>query len=84
MPFTSHVMTTFVPLETTPENWYVDTTFTETVAGVIVTLMPVVASVHEEDDVEVDEVEVVVVHVTAGVAAEPQEVRAIGAASKTR
>jgi len=46
--------------------------------------MPVVASVHEEVAVDVEEVDVVVVQVTAGVAAEPQEVRPITATSKTR
>jgi hypothetical protein len=39
-------------------------------------LMPVVASVHDEADVAVEEVEVVVVHVmAAGAAAEPHDVR---------
>jgi hypothetical protein len=71
MPFTCQVRTVFVPLETNAENWKVDTTGTDTVAGEIVTLIPVVASVHEEFDVAVDEVEVVVVQVTAGVAAVP-------------
>jgi len=66
-------------------NCWVVTTFTETVAGAIVTLMFVTGSVHVDVEVVVEAVEAVVVHVTAVlVAAEPQEVRPKRAASKTK
>jgi len=57
-------------------NCWVVTTFTETVAGEIVTLMFVTGSVHVDVEVVVEEVEVLVVHVTAVlVGVEPHEAR---------
>src|ERR1700682_375342 len=55
----------FVPPEMPFWNGVDVATVTETVVGEIAMLMPVVGSVHEEDDVVVDVVEVVVVHVMA-------------------
>jgi len=84
MPFTCQVMILSPPF-VCAENWYVDTTLTEAVAGAMVTVMPVVESVHEEFDVDVDDVEVVVAQVTVGPAAdEPHDVRLITAVSKTK
>lgn len=76
MLFTCQMVTTFVPPVMESMNCWVVTTFTETVAGEIVTLIFVTGSVHVDVEVVVEVVEVVVVHVTAVlVAVEPQEVR---------
>jgi hypothetical protein len=70
------MVTEFVPPWTASWNCWVVTTFTETVEGEIVTLMFVTGSVHVEVEVVVEEVEVLVVHVTAVlVAVEPHEAR---------
>jgi hypothetical protein len=55
----------FVPPETATRNCVLVATFTEVVAGEIVTVIPVTGSVHEEEEVVVEVVEVVVVHTTA-------------------
>jgi hypothetical protein len=76
MPFTCQMGTEFVPPWMESRNCCLVTTFTETVAGEIVTLILVNGSVHvdTEDVVELDEA--VVVQVTAVLAgAAPQEVR---------
>ena len=65
MVFTCQMVTLFVPPWIKSWNCCVVTTFTETVAGEIVTLMFVTGSVHVETDVVVEEVEVLVVQVTA-------------------
>ena len=69
LPFTFHVTTMFVPPETATWNWVDVTIFTETVAGAIVTLMPVTGSKHEAEVVDVVVVADVVVHTTAVLAA---------------
>jgi hypothetical protein len=67
------------------KNCWVVTTFTETVAGEIVTLIFVMGSVHVDIEVVLEEVEVVVVQVTAVlVAAFLQEARPEMAMSNTR
>jgi hypothetical protein len=65
MLFTFQILMELVPPETNAENWVVVTIFTETVAGDIVTEIPVTGSVHVEEDDELEVVEVVVVQVTA-------------------
>ena len=65
MLFTCQMVTEFVPPWTASKNCWVVTTFTDTVAGAIVTLIPVTGSVHVDVEVVVEAVEVVVVHVTA-------------------
>ena len=76
MVFTCQMVTEFVPPWMESWNCWVVTTFTETVAGEIVTLMFVTGSVQVDVVVVVEEVEVVVVHVTAVlVAVEPHEAR---------
>jgi hypothetical protein len=64
MPFTCQRVTEFVPPCTKSWNCWVVTTFTETVAGEIVTLMFVAESVHVDVEVFEELVDVVVVHVT--------------------
>ena len=65
MPFTCQMVTEFVPPEIESKNCCVVTTFTDTVAGAIVTLIFVAGSVQVDIDVVVEVVEVVVVQVTA-------------------
>ena len=57
--------TLFVPPWMDTKNCWVVTTFTETVAGEIVTLIFVTGSVHVDVEVVVEVVEVAVEHVTA-------------------
>jgi len=79
------MVTEFVPPCTASWNCWVVTTFTETVAGEIVTLIFVAGSVHVDVVVAVEVVEVVEVHVTAVLGAlEPQEARPKRAVSKTK
>jgi hypothetical protein len=59
------MVTLFVPPWTASRNCWVVTTFTETVAGEIVTLIFVTGSVHVDVEVVVEPVGVVVVHDTA-------------------
>ena len=65
VPFTCQIVTEFVPPWMESKNCWVVTTFTDTVAGAIVTLIFVTGSVHVDVEVVVEAVEVVVVHVTA-------------------
>ncbi len=79
------MVTEFVPPEMESRNCCSVTTFTEIVAGDIVTLIFVTGSVHVDVEVVAEVVEVVVVHVTAVlVAVEPQEARPNRAVSKTK
>ena len=80
------MVTEFVPPWMKSWNCWVVTTFTETVAGEIVTLMPVTGSVQVDIEVVVEVVEVVVVHVTAVLVAAflLQEARPKSAMSKTK
>jgi len=76
MLFTFQMGTEFVPPVMETRNCWVVTTFTETVAGAIVTVIFVAESVQVEVEVVEELVEVVVEHVTvAGVAAWLQEAR---------
>ena len=86
MLFTCQMVTEFVPPWTASKNCWVVTTFTDTVAGAIVTLIPVTGSVHVDVEVVVEVAEVVVVvQVTAVlVAACLQEARPKRAMSKTK
>ena len=63
--FTFQMVTEFVPPCMESKNCWVVTTFTETVAGAIETLIFVTGSVHVDIEVVVEEVEVVVVQVIA-------------------
>ena len=63
--FTFQMAMEFVPPWMKAWNCCLPTTFTETVAGEIVTLIFVTGSVHVEVEVAVEEVEVLVVQVTA-------------------
>lgn len=65
MLFTFQMVTEFVPPVTASMNCCVVTTFTETVEGEIVTLMFVTGSVQVDVEVVAEEVEVLVVQVTA-------------------
>jgi hypothetical protein len=65
MLFTFQMVTEFVPPVMESKNCWVVTTFTETVAGEIVTLIFVTGSVHVDVEVVAEVVEVVVVQVTA-------------------
>jgi hypothetical protein len=67
--FTFQMVTEFVPPCMESKNCWVVTTFTEIVAGAIETLMFVTGSVHVDIEVLVEVVEVVVVQVTAVLAA---------------
>jgi hypothetical protein len=67
--FTCQVTTVLVPPETDTWNCVDVTIFTETVAGEIVTPIPVTGSTHEAEEVEVVVVAVVVEHTTAVLAA---------------
>jgi len=85
MPFTCQMVTEFVPPEMESRNCCSVTTFTEIVAGDIVTLIFVTGSVHVDVEVVAEVVEVVVVHVTAVLAgAAPHDVRPKKAMSKTK
>jgi hypothetical protein len=63
--FTFQMGTEFVPPVMETKNCWPVATFTETVAGEIVTLIFVTGSVHVDVEVVAEEVEVDVVHVTA-------------------
>src|ERR1700730_10979588 len=65
MLFTFHMVTEFVPPVMESKNCWVVTTFTETVAGAIVTLMFVTGSVHVDGEAVAGDVEVEVVQVAA-------------------
>jgi hypothetical protein len=65
MPFTCQVTKGFVPPETFAKNVAVCSTFTEAVAGKIVTVIPVTGFVHELVEAVVDVATAVVVHVMA-------------------
>jgi hypothetical protein len=64
-PFTFQVMIELVPPAAEPKNCVVVTTFTEIVAGEMVTEIFVVGSMHETDEEALEVVAAVVVHVTA-------------------
>jgi hypothetical protein len=75
MLFTFQTITLLVPPDRNAENCCVVTTFTEAVAGEIVMLIFVVGSVQVDAEVDDDEVEVLVVQVTAVLTgAAPQDV----------
>jgi hypothetical protein len=65
MLLTFQMVTAFVPPWMESKNCWVVTTFTETVAGEIVTLIFVSGSVHVDVEVVAEVVEVLVVHATA-------------------
>ena len=74
--FTCQVTTVFVPPVTAPVICVFVSTFTETVTGEMVTVIPVTGSVHEEEEEVEEVVGVVVVHVMAVLAgAPPHETR---------
>jgi hypothetical protein len=64
-PFTCHLTMPFVPPEMPAWNVIGVATVTDAVIGEIAMLIPVTGSVHVEEDVSVDVVAVVVVHVMA-------------------
>ena len=83
--FTCQMVTEFVPPVMASMNCWVVTTFTETVAGEIVTLIFVTGSVQVDVEVVAELVVVLVVQVTAVLAgAAPQEDKPKRATSKTR
>src|SRR5271169_1797053 len=85
MLFTFQMGTEFVPPVMETRNCWVVTTFTEMVAGAIVTVIFVAESVHVDVEVVEDVVEVVFVHVIVVVAgAWLQEARPNKAMSETR
>jgi hypothetical protein len=85
MLFTFQIVTEFVPPVMESKNCWVVTTFTETVAGEMVTLIFVTGSVHVDVEVVAEVVEVVVVHVTPVlVAAFLHEAKPERAMSKTK